>query len=119
MNQEGGVRRRLEIASLDARRTEVGDYDFGLVQAISQSWYGMLDQQSYASDYRGKVVLQFRLHYDGKITDLVVVENTAGPIPGLICETAVDKPAPYEKFTSEMRRVVGDTRSIQFTFYYY
>ncbi len=118
MQQEGGVERRREVASLDTKSTVFGDYDYLLVLAIQSYWYGLLDQQRYASDYRGKVVLQFRLHYDGSITDLNVVENTAGAIPGLLCETAVDKPKPYEKFPSDMRRVVGDIRNIQFTFYY-
>jgi len=118
MSQEGGVRRHLEFASLDARATPFGAYDRELVDAIAQCWYGLLDQQGYASDYRGKVVLQFQLHYDGQITDLTIAENTAGNMPGRICQTAVDKPKPYPVFPSDMRRIVGDSRSIQFTFYY-
>jgi hypothetical protein len=119
MKQEGGVRHRLDISSLDAKGSEVGVYDYALVQAVQQSWYTLLDEQRYASDYRGKVVLQFRLHHDGKITEMRVAENTAGPIPGLICETAVDKPQPFQEFPPHLRRMVGDTREIQFTFYYY
>jgi len=118
MSQEGGVDRRREFASLDTKATAFGDYDYFLVIAIQRCWYGLLDEQRYASDYRGKVVLQFRLHYDGTITDLRIVENTAGSIPGLLCDRAVDKPKPYDKFPADMRRVVGDIRSIQFTFYY-
>jgi hypothetical protein len=118
MKQEGGVKRRLEISSVDAKATPIGDYDYALIEAVQQCWYGLLDAQRYASDYRGKVVLQFRLHHDGSVTELRVVENSAGPIPGLICETAVDKPKPFEKFPVPMRRMVGDTREIQFTFYY-
>jgi hypothetical protein len=79
----------------------------------------LLDEQRYASDYSGKVVVQFKLHYDGTVSDLSVAENSAGTLPGLICETAVDKPRPFQKFPSDMRRVVGDVRHIQFTFYYY
>jgi len=118
MKQEGGVGRRLEIASLDAKATPYGEYDYELVRAIQNCWYGLLDQQGYASDYRGKVRLQFQLHYDGQISDLNVVENTAGPLPSFICERAVDKPKPYRKFTSDMRHLVGDVRHIQFTFFY-
>jgi hypothetical protein len=118
MRQEGGVDRRREVASLDTKATAFGDYDYFLVLAIQNCWYGLLDEQRYASDFRGKVVLQFRLHYDGSISDLNVVENTAGSIPGLLCETAVDKPKPFGKFSADMRRVVGDIRNIQFTFFY-
>jgi hypothetical protein len=118
MRQEGGVRRRLEIASLDAKATPFGAYDFALIEAIEQCWYSLLEDQQYASDYRGKVVLQFRLHYDGRISDLTVTENTAGSVPGWICRTAVDKPNPYRAFPGDMRRIVGDSREIQFTFFY-
>ena len=119
MKQEGGVRPRLEIASFDTKATPVGTYDAALVDAIAECWYGLLDAQEYASDYRGKVVLQFHLHSDGRITDVKVSENTAGSVPGLLCETAVDKPAPYPAFPGDMRRIVGETRSIQFTFFYH
>jgi hypothetical protein len=118
MKEEGGVRHRLEIASLDTKATPMGTYDAALVEAIQQCWYGLLDSQQYAADYRGKVVLQFHLHSDGRITDVTVAENTAGAVPGLICETAIDKPNPYPPFPGDMRRVVGETRSIQFTFFY-
>src|SRR5262249_7344097 len=62
MKQEGGVRRHLEIASLDAKATAFGDYDKTLIDMIADCWYGLLRAQEYASDYRGKVVLQFHLH---------------------------------------------------------
>lgn len=118
MKQEGGVRRHLEIASLDAKSTPYGDYDRALVDAIAQCWYGLLNEQEYASDYRGKVVLQFHLHADGRISDVTVTENTAGTVPSYICQTAVDKPNPYAQFPADMRRFFGETRSLQFTFYY-
>jgi hypothetical protein len=118
MNQEGGVKRHLEIASLDAKATPFGAYDAALVEAISQCWFNLLEAQGYAADYRGKVVLQFQLHQNGRITDLSIAANTAGKVAGLICQTAIDKPNPYPPFPSDMRRVVGETRNIQFTFYY-
>jgi hypothetical protein len=117
MKLEGGVSLHSKN-SVDAKATPFGEYDYFLVMAISQCWHALLEEQSYASDYRGKVVVQFQLHYDGRITELNIAENTAGSIPGSICETAVEKPRPYSKFPADMRRVVGDTRHIQFTFYY-
>ena len=118
MKQEGGVRRRLEFAALDAKASPFGSYDAALIEAISQRWYSLLDERDYASDSRGKVVLQFRLHYDGRITDMNVDQNTAGEMLGLICQKAVLDPAPFAPWPSEMRRLIGDIRSIQFTFFY-
>lgn len=118
MKQDGGVRRRLEVASLDAKATPFGTYDAMLIEAISQRWYTLLDQREYASDSRGKVVLQFRLHYDGRVTEMSVAENTVGELLGLICQKAVMDPAPYAAWPGDMRRMLGDSRKVQFTFYY-
>lgn len=118
LKQEGGVRRHLEISSLDAKATLFGSYDRALIEAISQKWYSLLDERGYASDSRGRVILQFQLHHDGRITDMKVAENTSGEMLGLICQQAVLWPAPFAPWPLEMRRALGDTRSIQFTFYY-
>ncbi len=119
MKQEGGVRRHLEISSLDAKATPFGAYDAALVQAISQRWFALLDQRDYASDGRGRVVLQFILHHDGRITDMKEAGNNVGPVLGLICQKAVLDPAPFAPWPSDMRRMAGESRAIQFTFFYY
>ena len=118
MQQDGGVQRRREFASLDTKATPFGAYDAALVEAICQRWYSLLDARDYASDSRGKVVLQFRLHHDGRISDMNVSANTAGEVLGLICQKAVLDPSPFAAWPSDMRRTLGETRNIQFTFYY-
>ncbi len=118
MNQEGGVSRHAYSDTLDTKATPIGEYDWFLVNAIQSAWYQLLDEKGYAADYRGKVMLRFRLHYDGQITDISIVDNTAGWIAGSLCETAIEKPRPYKPFPADMRRVVGNIRSIQFTFFY-
>lgn len=119
MKQDGGVKRRLDMSSLDAKATPFGAYDALLVQAISQRWYDLLDSREYASEGRGHVALQFKLHYDGRVTDVKVVQNTVSETLSLICQKAVLDPAPFEKWPKEMRLMMGeDFRKIQFTFYY-
>lgn len=118
MKQEGGVRARLEISSMDTKATPFGAYDAALIEAIAQRWYSLLDQRAYASDSRGKVVLHFVLHYDGRVSEMSVAENSAGEVLGLLCEKSVRDPAPFAAWPIEMRRLMGDTRKIQFTFYY-
>ncbi len=119
MKQDGGVSRHNEVASLDTKATPFGAYDRALIDAIANRWYTLLDERDYASDSRGKVVLQFVLHYDGRVTDMNMAENTTGEVLGLICQKAVLDPAPFAVWPSDMRRTLGDTRHIQFTFYYY
>jgi hypothetical protein len=39
---------------------------------------------------------------------------------GHVCENAINDPAPFAKWSDEMRRLVGQNyREITFTFYYY
>ncbi len=118
IKQDGGVRRQALDPGFDVAASPFGAYDRALIEAISQRWYSLLDARDYASDSQGKVVLQFRLHYDGRITDLSVSENSAGEMLGLICQKAILDPAPFAVWPSDMRRMLGDTRFIQFTFYY-
>jgi outer membrane biosynthesis protein TonB len=118
MKQEGGVHRHLDTSLFDTAATPYGAYDRALIDAISQRWYALLDERSYALDNRGKVVLQFVLHPDGRVTDMTTSENNAGDVLGYICQKAVLDPAPFPAWPKEMRRMIGETRPIQFTFYY-
>jgi hypothetical protein len=118
MKQEGGVRHHLEISSVDAKATPFGEYDRAFIDAVEQRWFDLLDSRQFALDRTGKVVLQFRLTYDGRITDMQIAESTVGETLAYVCQRAVTDPAPYEKWPSDMRREIGDSRNIQFTFYY-
>jgi hypothetical protein len=119
MRQEGGVKRFAVESSLDTKATAFGAYDAKFVQAVQQCWFALLQQQRYSLDRVGKVILEFRLTYDGRITDMKVVESDVGDIYTLICQLSITKPAPYERWPAEMRRVNnGDYRSVRFTFYY-
>lgn len=119
MKQDGGVKRTLSMASLDAKATPFGTYDALLVEAVSQHWYTLLDRRDYASDANGRVVLQFKLHTDGSVTEITVVENTVSSSLMLLCEMAIREPAKYTPWPDEMRKMIGESyRKIQFTFYY-
>lgn len=119
MREEGGVRQKLDISLLDVKATPMGEYDSALVDAIASAWYGLLDAQQYAFDYRGKVAVQFHLYADGRISDLKVTENsTTGDRPAMLCQMAIDHSSPFLPFPSDLRTTVPNPRSIQFTFYY-
>ena len=98
--------------------TAFGAYDAALVNAVESRWNELLYERDYASDSRGRVVLQFKLHADGRISDMSVAENTAGEVLGLLCQKAILDPSPYAAWPTDMRRLAGEVRNIQFTFYY-
>jgi hypothetical protein len=86
---------------------------------VQNRWYHLLDNNQYLLDRQGKVSLTFRLHYDGRITQLESVENSVGDVLGLLCQKAILDPAPFPKWPKDMRQLVGtDYRDIRFTFYY-
>jgi hypothetical protein len=106
---------------VDAKASPFGDYDYAFIRAVEQRWYQLLDnsQYHYMMDRQGKVVLTFRLHFDGRITDLEADSNTAGEILGLLCQRAIKDPAPFARWPTEMRKAVqSDYREVKFTFYY-
>jgi hypothetical protein len=120
MKQDGGVRREALVPSLDVKATPFGAYDAAFIQAVTQRWYDLLDSRSFARDRSGKVVLRFHLNYDGRISDMEVVQNTVGDLLGYVCQKAVMDPAPYAQWPTDMREMVDlDYRDITFTFYYY
>jgi hypothetical protein len=120
MQQEGGTRRQALVPSLDAKATPFGDYDSRFVGAVTQRWYDLLDSQRFSQDRSGKVTLQFHLNSDGSITDMKILENTVGDMLGYVCTESVMDPSPFEKWPSDMRRMVGENfREMTFTFYYY
>jgi outer membrane biosynthesis protein TonB len=119
MKQDAGVRRRNEIASLDAMATPFGEYDRAFIDAVQSRWDDLLDARNYAGYQQGRVVVRFHLRYDGTITDMEVLESNVDTINSYLCQKAVTDPAPYEKWPSDMRREIGDDyRTLTFTFYY-
>ncbi len=119
MKMDGGVKRHLAMGSVDAKATPFGSYDHQLIEAISQRWFALLDQRDYASDSRGKVVINFKLFSDGSVQGMGISENTTtSEVLGIICRKAIEDPAPFPKWPTDMERMLGNTRHIQFTFYY-
>jgi len=117
--QNGGVERRARVPSFDVKVTGFGDYDERFIEAVTENWWNLLDNQKFALERTGKVVLLFRLNYDGSISDMTFAENTVGDLLGYVCEKAVLDGAPYERWPDDMRLKLGDYCDVQFTFDYY
>ena len=117
MRQSGGVSSRGKVA-FDAKATPFGDYDRDFIAAVEQCWHILLDNHT-GSHGAGKVVVDFRLTYDGRITDIKISENEVGPILSMLCQSAILNPQPYPRWPAQMRQTIGgNSREIRFTFYY-
>ena len=118
MKQAGGVNRLAVDSAFDVKGSPLGDYDRQFIDAVQQRWDYLCAQiQTF---HEGKVVLEFRLHYDGRISEMKMNENsTASDLLAVICRQAILDPSPYSKWPIEMRREVGkDFRDVTFTFFY-
>ena len=117
MKQDGGTNKRGRLA-VDVTGTSFGSYDAALVAAVQQRWYDLLESQQFAQR-SGKVILEFRLHSDGRISELRVDGNEVGEILGWICQRAIRDPSPFGQWPNDMLRTIGKNyREVQFTFYY-
>jgi outer membrane biosynthesis protein TonB len=123
MKEDGGVKRSHVAASFDAIGSPFGEYDERVINAIEQHWYDLIDSRNNSTDHGGRVVVRFRLHYDGRVTDLRVVQSDVGELLSSMCISAISDPAPYERWPEPMYRKIKvesgvDYRDVQFTFFY-
>ena len=103
--------------SLNVRGTPLGDYLAHMVDAVDDHWHKLLEHES--ADLSGKVVLRFRLHSDGTVTDVKALKNEVGDVLEAACERGVKDPAPFGKWPPEMRLEISqDYYDITFTFFY-
>ena len=102
------------------RPTPFIEYDSDLVDSITKRWDDLLNSKQFRVDKTGEVVVRFRLHSDGTVSDVKIIKNQVGDyLLGYICERAVKDCAPFKRWPSDMTRLVGaDYRDITFTFYY-
>jgi hypothetical protein len=119
MKQTGGVKRFSIGSTMDVAASPLGSYDAEFIAAVQHCWFGLLEQQKYSLDRVGKVVVEFRLSSDGRITDVKAVESDVGDIYTSLCQLAITKPAPYKSWPADVRKMVGSNhRDVRFTFYY-
>jgi hypothetical protein len=119
MKEDGGVKRRVGLdAAFDAKGTTTGAYDWALIAAVQQCWYNILDE-TISPTRPGKVVVEFRLHSDGYVTDVRILETNVGEMQSLFCQRAIEKPAPFARWPDGMQKELGrNNRLLKFTFYY-
>ena len=118
MRQDGGVKLRAQFSALDAISLPFGAYDAAVFAAIQDRFLSLCESQTLTRG-QGRVVIDFHLNYDGRISDLVVQEVTVSELLSAIAQRAILDPAPYAKWSDEMHRLIGKNyRSIRVTFNY-
>jgi hypothetical protein len=118
MRQEGGVERKGPV-QVDAEGLPFGAYDEAMVGAVQNRWFALLEEQRYVGGVSGRVVVRFRLHSDGTVRSCEAAETNVDPLFTELCVRAVSDPSPYEKWPTDMLRMIGsNVREMRFTFLY-
>jgi outer membrane biosynthesis protein TonB len=104
MKQDGGVKRREPRPAFDVAGSPFGEYDDRIVTAIQQRWYDLLENETFAQNRVGTVVVTFRLYPDGHITDVRIAQSDVGEVLGYVCMSAIQDPSPYDHWPEAMLR---------------
>jgi hypothetical protein len=119
MFQEGGVPKLRIDPGFDVKATSFGAYDEELIDAVTVRWYQIMGDIAFDGFQAGEVELSFRLHYDGRATDVKIINANVGLQLTLACQRAVSEPAPFGRWSTEMRKSFDkDYRDLHWKFYY-
>jgi len=113
-----GVNRAGQVA-VDARFSHYGDYSQRMMEAIQSTWWDLLFRARMESYQTGMVVVRFKLHRDGTISDLVVVETGVGTMPTFACKDAISACAPFDAWRPDMVAQFGEADVVTIRFLYH
>ena len=113
-----GVSRAGSIA-IDARFSNYGDYTQRMMEAIRSSWWSIIERSRFEGVSRGSVVVRFRLHRDGTVTDAQILGTEVTRVMSLACKDAVMAPAPYDFWRADMVAMYGESDTVTINFHYY
>ena len=101
-----------------AMATELGKYKQYVYSVVGSYWYPDINKQ-FGTIGVGMVHIQFTIHSDGTLTDVVVLEGDNLEILRTISKHALVAPAPFKPFNDAMIKEVGDSYTDDFTFSVY
>ena len=113
-----GVSRAGTIA-IDARFSNYGDYTQRMMEAIQSSWWSIIERSRFEGVSRGRVIVSFRLHRDGTVTDAQVLGSEVTRVMTLACKDAVMAPSPYDIWRADMVAMYGESDTVTINFHYY
>jgi len=109
---------RAGALALDARFSSYGDYSQRMLEAIQASWWSLIERARFDDFAAGYVIVRFRIHRDGTVTDAEVVGSTVPTLAALTCKDAVALPAPYDAWRADMVAMLGEDETVTITFHY-
>jgi len=98
---------------------EFRQYDESFINEVQQRWFDLLNNGPWRVHQEGRVIVRFRLHDDGRITNTSVLTNTTDDIMlDVLGQKAILGSQPYPPWPQPMRAKVNKSyRGIDFSFY--
>jgi len=112
---------RPELAFEPSHNPTIDAYDLIVYDRIERKWQATLDTlSSQPKDYQqGRVSVIFRLHQDGRLTDLEITERTVNYRQTAACWEAIMNVRDLPPWPQEVTKLVHrEYRDLSFTFYY-
>ena len=105
--------------AVDARFSNYGDYTQRMMEAIQSTWWDLLFRARMESYQPGIVVVRFKLHRDGTISGLAVLETGVGTMPTFACKDAISACAPFDAWRPDMVAQFGEADVVTIRFLYH
>jgi outer membrane biosynthesis protein TonB len=106
------------MVAVDARFSNYGDYAQRMMEAIQSGWWAIIERTRFESVARGRVVVRFKLHRDGSVTDATILSSEVPRLMALACKDAVQSPAPFDAWRADMVALFGQEDEVTITFQY-
>jgi len=106
------------MIAVSARFSNYGDYSQRMMEAIQSSWWAIIDRTRFETVASGQVVVRFKLHRDGSVTDAVIESFDVPRLMALACKDAVQSPAPFDAWRADMVALFGDEDEVVIRFIY-
>lgn len=114
-----GSTSRLGQTAISARFSEYGAYLDRLFESIYYQWRLLLTNYKFlAEDYGSVVEVRFTLNKDGNIRDVKVVQATGSSIAAFICKDSICSLEPFDGWTEQMVKTLGEEQELGIVFHF-
>lgn len=103
----------------DKNRSPIAQYNAEMRESIHDSWHVLAKTVDRNALKQGKIVVQMRQRYDGKVVSMKILESSMGAAEALLLERAILSETKYKPWPEDMFRLVGaNYRMITATYYF-
>jgi hypothetical protein len=106
------------ISASDAFKSEYGEYLNELIEIVQVSWWNRIEESRVSPPHGSHVVITFKINSKGETVIVKVEDADAGKQGVWLCQSAIQDPQPYRKWTEQMITLLGDEQTLTFAFYY-